>query len=116
MNVQVPSEEVITLRKLVEDTHQAHERTQEELKEISVLVKQSSAEVVRLEQRTARVGNYLRQLQTNFDTIPREDIREGFEALINAQQRLFTMRGQLEKLQSDEKNLGRLSVLQGHLL
>ena len=116
MNVQVPSEEVITLRKLVEDTHQAHERTQEELKEISVLVKQSSAEVVRLEQRTARVGNYLRQLQTNFDTIPREDIREGFEALINAQQRLFTMRGQLEKLQSDEKNLGRLSVLQSHLL
>jgi two-component system sensor histidine kinase DegS len=116
MNVQVPSEEVITLRKLVEDTHQAHERTQEELKEISVLVKQSSAEVVRLEQRTARVGNYLRQLQTNFDTIPREDIREGFEALINAQQRLFTMRGQLEKLQSDEKNLRRLFELQGYLL
>ena len=116
MNVQVSSEEEMTLRKLVEDTHQTHERTQEELKEIGVLVKQSSAEVVRLEQRTARVGNYLRQLQTNFDTIPREDIKEGFEALINAQQRLFTMRGQLEKLQSDEKNLGRLFELQSHLL
>jgi two-component system sensor histidine kinase DegS len=116
MNETVPSEEELTLRIFVERTIQEHERTKEELKEISVLVKQSSAEVVRLEQRTARVGNYLRQLQTNFDTIPREDIKEGYEALINAQQRLFTMRGQLEKLQSNEIIIHRLVEYQSKLI
>jgi len=116
MNETVTSEEELTLRKFVEQTIQTHERTKEELKEIGVLVKQSSAEVLRLEQRTARVGNYLRQLQTNFDTIPREDIKEGYEALINAQQRLFTMRGQLEKLQSNEINIRRLVEFQIKLI
>ncbi len=116
MNEMVSSEEELTLRKFVEETIQTHERTKEELKEIGVLVKQSSAEVLRLEQRTARVGNYLRQLQTNFDTIPRDDIKEGFEALINAQQRLFTMSGQLEKLQSNEINIGRLVEFQSKLI
>jgi two-component system sensor histidine kinase DegS len=79
-------------------------------------VKQSAAEVERLAQRHAQVTNYVRQLQTNFDTIPREDIREGYEAQQNAQQRLFTMRGQLEKLQSDQRNLERLAELQRKLL
>ncbi|GMQ78642.1 MAG: sensor histidine kinase [Anaerolineae bacterium] len=116
MNETVPSEEELTLRVFVERTIQEHERTKEELREITVLVKQSSAEVVRLEQRTARVGNYLRQLQTNFDTIPRKDIKEGFEALINAQQRLFTMRGQLEKLQSNEVILRRLVEYQRKII
>jgi len=48
--------------------------------------------------------------------VPREDIKEGYEALINAQQRLFTMRGQLEKLQSDQRNLRRLADMQERLL
>jgi two-component system sensor histidine kinase DegS len=55
-------------------------------------------------------------LHTNFDTVPREDIREGYEAQQDAQQRLFTMRGQLEKLQSDQRNLQRLAELQRRLL
>lgn len=116
MEEQVQVEEELTIQRFIEATVEDYERTQNELKEIDVLVKQSSAEVERLAQRNTRVGNYLRQLQTNFDTIPRDDIKEGYEALINAQQRLFTMRGQLEKLQSDQRNLLRLAEVQRHVL
>jgi two-component system sensor histidine kinase DegS len=106
----------LTLQGFVEATHRSYEHTEKELSEIEVLVKQSTAEVERLTQHSARVGNYVSHLQTNFDTIPREDIKEGYEALINAQQRLFTMRGQLEKLQSDLRNLERLAQFQRRVL
>ena len=109
-------EEDFSFQSFVEDTFTEHEHTQKQLREIDVLIKQSAAEVERLAQRHAQVTNYVRQLQTNFDTIPREDIREGYEAQQNAQQRLFTMRGQLEKLQSDQRNLERLAEFQRKFL
>ncbi|HET6446540.1 MAG TPA: ATP-binding protein [candidate division Zixibacteria bacterium] len=116
MDEQIDPVEELSLRDLVQETFQEHERTLNEMHEIGILVKQSAAEVERLSQQNTRVGTYLRQLQTNFDTIPREDIKEGYESLINAQQRLFTMRGQLEKLESDYHNLERLVSLQKSLL
>jgi two-component system sensor histidine kinase DegS len=116
MNDSQPLNEDFNFQNFVEDTYKDYEQTQNELKEIDVLIKQSSAEVERLAQRNAQVNNYVRQLQNNFDTIPREDIKEGYEAVVNAQQRLFTMRGQLEKLQSDQRNLERLAELQRRLL
>ncbi|MFZ0547636.1 MAG: sensor histidine kinase [Candidatus Promineifilaceae bacterium] len=116
MNDSKPLNEDFNFQKFIEDAYKDYEQTQNELKEIDVLIKQSSAEVERLAQRNAQVNNYVRQLQSNFDTVPREDIREGYEAIVNAQQRLFTMRGQLEKLQSDQRNLERLADLQRRLL
>lgn len=100
----------------VKEMQDQYEQLQKELQEIDVLIKQSAAEVERLAQRNTQVTNYVRQLQMNFDTVPREDIREGYEAQQNAQQRLFTMRGQLEKLQSDRRNLQRLADVQRRLL
>jgi two-component system sensor histidine kinase DegS len=116
MNNSEPISDDFNFQKFVEDTYKEAELTQNELREIDVLIKQSSAEVERLAQRNSQVNNYIRQLQNNFDTVPREDIREGYEAIVNAQQRLFTMRGQLEKLQSDQRNLERLADLQRRLL
>lgn len=104
------------LREFIDNLESEYVQTQRELKEIDVLIKQSAAEVERLAQRNSQVTNYVRQLQTNFDTVPREDIREGYEAVQNAQQRLYTMRGQLEKLQSDQRNLERLADLQRRML
>ena len=78
-------------------------------KEISLLVEQSQGEVDKLVQRNAAITAQLHQIQSNFDTVPREDIRTAYEAAQDAQQRLFTMRGQVEKLQSDQVNLKRYS-------
>lgn len=112
----VNGDDELSLQGFIEETYNDYEQTQNQLREIDVLIKQSAAEVERLAQRHAQVTNYVRQLQTNFDTVPREDIREGYEAQQNAQQRLFTMRGQLEKLQSDQRNLERLAELQRKIL
>ena len=76
-------------------------------KEIGLLVEQSQGEVDKLVQRNSAITAQLHQIQSNFDTVPREDIRTAYEAAQDAQQRLFTMRGQVEKLQSDQGNLKR---------
>lgn len=100
----------------IEDTQVEFEQTQRDLKEIDILIKQSSAEVEKLAQRNAQTTSYIQQLQPNFETTPRVDIKEAYEALSDVQQRLFTMRGQLEKLQSDQRNLERLSETQRQFL
>lgn len=105
-----------SLDSFLEETNKDYEQTQRDLKEIDILIKQSAAEVERLAQRNAQVTSYTRQLQTNFETLPREDIKEAYEALNDVQQRLFTMRGQLEKLQSDQRNLERLADFQRKII
>ncbi|MCB0032392.1 MAG: hypothetical protein KDE51_00105, partial [Anaerolineales bacterium] len=104
----------ISLEEFVEDLIAENDQTKSELREIDVLIKQSAAEVEKLAQRNAQVTNYVNQL--DIETAPREDIKEGYETLQNTQQRLFTMRGQLEKLQSDQRNLERLTDLQSRVL
>lgn len=106
----------LSFQAFIEEIGTDFEQTQRDLKEIDILINQSSAEVERLAQRHAQVTNHTRQFQVNFETLPREDIKEGYEALVDAQQRLFTMRGQLEKLQSDQRNLERLSNLQRRII
>ena len=105
-----------TFQDFLEEIRNDYEQTQRDRKEIDILIKQNGAEVERLAQRNAQVTSYTRQLQTNFETLPREDIREAYEALNDVQQRLYTMRGQLEKLQSDQRNLDRLAALQQRVL
>jgi len=101
---------------LLEDCRREYEQTQAELKEIDLLIQQTAAEVDRLVQRNAQATNRLRQIESAFETVPREDIREAYTAVRETQQRLFTMRGQLEKLQSDQKNLERYARLLRRIL
>jgi len=105
-----------SLQAFIEDTQLEFGQTQRDLKEIDILIKQSAAEVEKLAQRNAQTTSYIQQLQPNFETTPRQDIKEAYEALSDVQQRLFTMRGQLEKLQSDQRNLERLSEAQRQFL
>lgn len=83
------------------------EQAQRELKEIDMLLQQTSAEVDRLAQRNAQAAGQLKQMEVNIDTVPRADLQAAYTAAIDAQKRLFMMRGQLEKLQSDQHNIGR---------
>jgi two-component system sensor histidine kinase DegS len=100
----------------IEETQKDYEQTQRDLKEIDILIKQCAAEVERLAQRNSQVSSYAKQLETNFETLPRQDIKEAYEALNDVQQRLYTMRGQLEKLQSDQRNLERLAEYQRRVI
>lgn len=89
------------------------EQSRRELKEIALMLEQSQLEVNKLAQRNASITSHLQQVQGQFDTLPRADIRMAYDSALDAQQRLFVMRGQLEKLQSDRAHLTRfISVME----
>lgn len=100
----------------LEACRRGYERVQQELKEVDMLIQQTSAEVDRLVQKNARAAARVRQVESQFDTVPRDDIKATYSAMLENQQRLFTMRGQLEKLQSDQKNLTRVAELYKRIL
>jgi two-component system sensor histidine kinase DegS len=99
------SEDTNPWEKLSEELRKDTEQKQRELQEISMLVEQSQVEVNKLAQRNAAATSRLQQVHGIFDSAPREDIRQTYDSALDTQQRLFVMRGQLEKLQSDQVHL-----------
>ncbi len=69
------------------------------------MLEQSQIEMQKLTHRNASITAHLQQVQTQFDSFPRADIRMAYDLALDAQQRLFVMRGQVEKLQSDQNHL-----------
>ena len=76
-----------------------------EIKEIDLMLEQSHLEVEKLAQRNASISAHLQQIQSHFDTMPRADIRMAYDSALDAQQRLFVMRGQTDKLESDQAHI-----------
>lgn len=99
------------MQTLLEEMRKEYGQVQATLKEVDLLIQQTAGEVDRLAQRSTQAANRLQQIEAHFDTIPREDIREAYQALLETQRRLFTMRGQLEKLQSDQGHLQQYARL-----
>src|SRR5574339_138055 len=83
------------------------EETKKALREITLMLEQSQGEVSKLFQRNAAITTHLQQVQNQFDRVPLQDIRNAYDSALDAQQRLFVMRGQLEKLQSEKSHLER---------
>ena len=96
-----------TPAQVLEQAGQEYEQIQKELKEIDILINQSTAEVEKLAQRNAQLTNKVRTMESSIDTVPRPDIKEIYTAAQEAQMRLFMMRGQVEQLQSRQENLKR---------
>jgi two-component system sensor histidine kinase DegS len=94
---------------LIQESQKEYDQIQKELKEIDVLIRQNSVEVERLAQRNVQVSNRMRQMEMNFDTFPRKDIKDVYSASHEAEMRLFMMRGQLEQLQNRQEVLERQS-------
>jgi two-component system sensor histidine kinase DegS len=80
-------------------------RTRQEYQEIVMLYEQSELEVNKLTQRNSTATGTLQRVQTQFERLPREEIRSAYDAVLDAQQRLFVVRGQVEKLQSGKEHL-----------
>ncbi len=87
------------------------EQSRRELKELGLMLEQSQLEVNKLAQRNASITSHLQQVQSQFDSLPRADIRMAYDSALDAQQRLFVMRGQVEKLHSDRTHLTRYIAL-----
>jgi len=83
------------------------DQAQQTLREVTLMLEQSQVELTKLTQRNANITGHLQQVQAQFDTMPRADIKMAYNSALEAQQRLLVMRGQLEKLQSDHTSLQR---------
>jgi len=94
---------------LIQETRKDYDRTQQDLKEIDVLIRQTTVEVETLAQRNTQIAGRVHQMELNLDTYPRQDIKEIYTAAHEAQMRLFMMRGQLEQLQNRQQALQQQS-------
>lgn len=83
------------------------EETEKALREVTLMIEQSQGEVLKLSQRNAAITAHLQQVQNQFDKMPPQEVRNAYDSALDAQQRLFVMRGQLEKLQNEKSHLER---------
>jgi two-component system sensor histidine kinase DegS len=81
------------------------EQARKELKEIITLLDQSQLELSKIQQRNASITARLQQIQAQIDSVSKVDIRMAYDSALDAQQRLFVMRGQIDKLQSDRTHI-----------
>lgn len=107
MDEMEKSDNVNELEELKSSLHEELDKLRKEVSEIDLMLEQSQYEVNKLTQRNASISAKLQQIHSQIDTLPREDMREIYEAALDAQQRLFVIRGQTEKLQSDRSHLKR---------
>ncbi len=79
-----------------------YDQTGRSIREISMLVDQSQAEMSRITQKNAAITAQLQQTQSAMESVPRQEIRSMYDSALDTQQRLLVMRGQIEKLQADQ--------------
>ena len=61
-----------------------YEQAQKTLKEIEMMLDQSQSELSKLIQRNTSANSHLQQIQNQFDTIPRTDIRQAYNSAIDS--------------------------------
>jgi two-component system sensor histidine kinase DegS len=79
------------------------DETQRALREVTLMIEQSQGELGKITQRNTAITSHLQQLQKQGTTV--EDLKMSYDSALDVQQRLFVMRGQLEKLQNDRDHL-----------
>ena len=91
------------------------DETQRALREVTLMIEQSQGELGKITQRNTAITSHLQQLQKQGTTV--EDLKMSYDSALDVQQRLFVMRGQLEKLQNDKGHLEKYkAVLENSLL
>jgi two-component system sensor histidine kinase DegS len=105
------AESTTNVNDFLSEMESEYEQAQKSLKEIDMMLEQSQTELSKLIQRNTSANSHLQQIQNQFDSIPRADIRQAYNAAIDTQQRMLVMRGQLEKLQNDQSNLRKQTLL-----
>ncbi len=84
------------------------EETKRSLREVTLMIEQSQGELTKITQRNAAINAHLQQVQKQGAL---EEIKMAYDSALDVQQRLFVMRGQLEKLQNDKSHLEKYKVI-----
>jgi two-component system, NarL family, sensor histidine kinase DegS len=85
------------------------EETQRALREVTLMIEQSQGELGKITQRNAAITAHLQQVQKQGTTL--EELKMSYDSALDVQQRLFVMRGQLEKLQNDTVYLQKYKLV-----
>jgi len=85
--------------------------TERALREIKLMIDQSQGELSKLTQRNAAITAHLQQVQSQIAKLSPDEIKLAYDSALDAQQRLFVMRGQLEKLQNDKMHLEKYKIV-----
>lgn len=78
-----------------------------ELREIEVLIRQTTNEIERQSSKQAESSSRLRQVEANYESYTREDVRQAYANERDAQLKLLLMRSQLEQFQAKHRQLDR---------
>jgi two-component system sensor histidine kinase DegS len=105
MATNVANDESAIVEQFKIETQDALEKYNRELNDIELKIKQSDLEVSKLTNKNAMVTGTLQQLQGQFDQMTKSDVKNAYDNALDAQQRLFLMRGQLDKIQNDKVRL-----------
>ncbi|MBI5354387.1 MAG: sensor histidine kinase [Chloroflexi bacterium] len=90
------------------------EETQRALREVTLMTEQSRGELNKITQRNAAISSHLQQVQKKDVEI--SELKMAYDSALDAQQRLFVMRGQLEKLQNDKGHLEKYKAVLENLV
>jgi two-component system sensor histidine kinase DegS len=91
---------------LKETIDQRIQKAEQQLESITTKIKLSQAEVDKLAQKNIAYSAKIRNIKENTENIPSAAIRDTYDEALDSQQRLFVMRGQMDKLKGEQVYLG----------
>ena len=80
------------------------------LEGVTTKIQQSQAEVDKLAQRQIANSSKIRNIKENTSEFTAVDVRDAYDEALEAQQRLFVMRGQMDKLKGEQVHLQELII------
>lgn len=92
---------------LIQELDHLLDSIHQEIQENERLLLQSQQEVEKLSRKNASITAELQKIQSHTDEFSRHELRMGYEAALEAQQRLYLMSGKVEKVQSQIQQLHR---------
>lgn len=94
-------------REISSEVEKEREQLDPEIREIDILIRQTTSEIEKLQLRYTDTVTRLHQVEANFEAYPREEIKDAYATAQDVQMRLFMMRSQLEQLQNKQRTLQR---------
>ena len=109
-SAHVPQDEVLR------EFEVEYENIRKRVLENQQLIEQTQLEVGRIRDRHVAISAQLSRVETNFDTIPRADIKAAYDSAFDIKTRLLTLQGQLDKAKATLKELQHFEELLSRLL
>ena len=86
------------------------------IQENQQLIDQTQLEVEQMRERNVAISAQLKRVESNFDTIPRADIKSAYDNALDSKTRMLSMQGQLDKLKGNQEELRYVEGLLHRLL